>query len=323
MEILTEQKAEKLNETNYQERIIGKVEGLKLGPTIIALAGIHGNEPTGIKAIEHVLEKIGGLEKEFKGTFIGIRGNLEALNKGQRFIDEDMNRIWFTSILDKVRRTSFAEVKTAERRETKAILEIIDHIILKEDKESPVIFADLHTFSSETGLFAISSRDEKNVSLLSKLKVPLIFGIEKALHGTALKYIQNTGNIGFAFEAGMHFSESAEFNATAGLYALLVAAECLDVSYIPDYKAYDDFLAHQTSALPLKVEFVYKHIIEEDDEFVMRPGFKNFDKVKKGDWLANDVLGKIEAQADGFILMPLYQKQGNDGFFIVKEIELE
>lgn len=323
MEISTEKKAGKLTQTNYQERIIGKVEGLKPGPTIIALAGIHGNEPTGIKAIEHVLEKISGLEKEFKGTFIGIRGNLEALRKGERFIDEDMNRIWFTSILDKVRRTPFAEVKTAERRETKAILEIIDHIILKEDKESPVIFADLHTFSSETGLFAISSREEKNVSLLSKLKVPLIFGIEKALHGTALKYIQNTGNIGFAFEAGMHFSESAEFNATAGLYALLVAAECLDVSYIPDYNAYDDFLAHQTSGLPLKVEFLYKHIIEEEDEFIMRPGFKNFDKVKKGDWLANDVLGKIEAQSDGYILMPLYQKQGNDGFFIVKEIELE
>jgi succinylglutamate desuccinylase len=319
LETLTDKK-EIEDSSLYDSRIIGKVVGDKPGPTIIALAGVHGNEPTGIEAIEHVLEKIEGLEDRFRGTFIGIRGNLKALNKGKRFIDEDMNRIWFTSILDKVRRTPFHEVKTAERRETKAVLEIIDPIILKENKTEPVIFADLHTFSSENGLFAISSRAQKNVDLLSKLNIPLIFGIEKALHGTALKYVQNTGNIGFALEAGRHYSESAEFNSNAGLYTLLVGSGCLDVSNIPDYKAYDEFLAEQTAGLPKKVEFVYKHIIEEDDEFEMRPGFRNFDLVEKGDWLANDKMGKIEAQSDGYILMPLYQKQGNDGFFIVKDL---
>ncbi|MEP1138649.1 MAG: succinylglutamate desuccinylase/aspartoacylase family protein [Balneola sp.] len=318
---MAENKSGKINSILYKDRIIGKIEGQKAGPTIIALAGIHGNEPTSIKAIEHVLEKIEGLGKKFKGTFIGIRGNLEALSKGERFIDEDMNRIWFTSILDKIRRTSMDDVLTAERRETKAVLEIIDPIILDENKSQPVIFADLHTFSAETGLFAISSREKKNVDLLSKLNVPLIFGIEKALHGTALKYIQNTGNIGFAFEAGMHFSESAEFNATAGIYSLLIASGCLDISDIPDYNPYHDFLAQQTEGLPKKVEFIYKHIIEKDDDFLMRKGFKNFDRVKKGDWLANDKMGRIEAQTDGYILMPLYQAQGDDGFFIVKDLE--
>tara|TARA_R100001460_G_scaffold108366_1_gene159246 strand:+ start:1463 stop:2431 length:969 start_codon:yes stop_codon:yes gene_type:complete len=320
LQTFTEQQTDNLENVDYQKRIIGKIEGKKPGPTIIALAGVHGNEPTSIKAVEHVLEKVTGLEDKFNGTFIGIRGNLEALSKGERFIDEDMNRIWFTSILDKVRRTPFGEILTAERRETKAVLEIIDPIILNENKNETVIFADLHTFSAETGLFAISSREKKNVDLLSKLNVPLIFGIEKALHGTALKYIQSTGNIGFAFEAGMHFSESAEFNATAGIYALLNASGCLDLSHIPDYEPYHDFLAQQTAGLPKKVEFIYKHIIEEDDEFVMRPGFKNFDKIKKGDWLANDKLGRIEAQAEGYILMPLYQEQGDDGFFIVKDL---
>ncbi|MEP1151471.1 MAG: succinylglutamate desuccinylase/aspartoacylase family protein [Balneola sp.] len=321
MDIITEKEVDKADSLLNTDRIIGRVEGAEPGPTILALAGIHGNEPTGIKAIEHVLEMLKGLEDKLRGTFIGIRGNLEALEKGERFIDEDMNRIWFTSILDKVRRTPINDLKTAERRETKAVLEVIDPYIHKENKEYPIVFADLHTFSSENGLFAISSRDSKNEELLSKLKIPLIFGIEKALHGTALKYVQNAGNISFAFEAGMHFSEKAEFNATAGLYALLVATECLDVSYIPDYKSYNDFLVEQTSGLPDKVEFVYKHIVEVDDEFEMKAGFKNFDRIKKGDWLANDKLGKIEAQVDGYILMPLYQKQGSDGFFIVRDIE--
>ncbi len=323
METLIKPQKSELFAEKHSERVIGYMQGKKPGPTIIALAGVHGNEPTGIAAIEHVLEHLEGAESHFCGTLIGLKGNLPALETGVRYIDEDMNRIWFTSILDKVRRTPRNELKTTERKETKDLLEILDPIILPEEKPAPVIFADFHTFSSENALFVISSSANKNVELLSELEVPLIFGIEKALHGTALKYVQNAGNIGFAFEAGMHFSESAEFNATAGLYSLLVASGCLESKLIDDYSKYDAFLKEQTRALPEQVEFVYKHIIEDEDEFEMRPGFKNFDCVEKGDWLANDCHGKIEAQANGYILMPLYQKQGSDGFFIVKDIEEE
>ncbi len=322
METLTIKNQLKTEEKkDLPDRIIGEIAGEHPGPTIIALAGVHGNEPTGITAIEHVLEKLEGSASSFNGKFIGIRGNLEALQAGVRYIDEDMNRIWFTSILDKIRRTPIEDVKTAERRETKKVLEIIDPIILNPDKQHPVVFADLHTFSSENGLFAISSDADRNVELLEKLNIPLIFGIEKALHGTALKYVQNQGNVGFALEAGQHFSESAEFNATAGLYSLLISAGCLSKDDIPDYQGYTNFLADQTKNLPEKVEFIYKHIVEEEDDFVMRAGFKNFDSVNKGDWLANDKMGKIVAQTDGYILMPLYQRQGTDGFFIVKDVE--
>lgn len=301
------------------DRIIGRIDGGQKGPVVIALAGIHGNEPTGIMAIRHIMEKLEPVKEQFKGTFIGVIGNAEAIKKKQRFIDEDMNRIWFTSILDKIRRTPKHELKTVERRETKELLEIIDPYILNEDAEEPVIFADLHSFSAESGLFVISTRHERNVELLSPLKVPLIFGIEKALHGTALKYIQNTGNIGFAYEAGQHYSEDAELNATTGLLCMLVSAGCLGASQIKDFVSYHDYLTRQTDPYPHKVEFLYKHIIEPEDDFKMKPGFKNFDQVKKGDWLADDRHGKILAQRDGYILMPLYQDQGEDGFFIVED----
>lgn len=315
------QQKEKQNSSaiQYSDRLIGDLKGAKPGPTVIALAGIHGNEPTGIDAIRHLFEKLEDKADVFSGRFIGLIGNIEALRANKRYIDEDMNRIWFTSILDKVRRTPIQQLKTAERRETKKLLEIIDPFIQDEDKKHQVIFADLHSFSTESGLFAISTRDEENVQLLSQLQVPLIFGIEKALHGTALKYIQNTGNIGFAFEAGQHSSEDAEDNAKAGLMCLLVAAGCISAGEIEGYTQYYDYLCDQTKELPHKVEFLYKHIIEPEDEFVMRPGFKNFDCVEVGQWLASDRQGKIEAQRAGYILMPLYQKQGDDGFFIVQE----
>jgi succinylglutamate desuccinylase len=315
---LTEEGIE-VADIEYSDRIIGDLKGQEPGPTVIALSGIHGNEPAGLKAIKHIMAKLESNTADFKGRFLGLIGNIEALREQRRFIDEDMNRIWFTSILDKIRRTPIDEVKTAERRETKKLLEVIDPIILNEESDQPVIFVDFHTFSAQSGLFVISTRDERNVELLGQLRVPLIFGIEKALHGTALKYVQNTGNIGFAFETGQHNTELAEHNASAGLLCLLVAAGCISASRIEDFTNYYDHLNKQTASLPHKVEFLYKHIIEPDDDFEMRPGFKNFDKIEKGQWLANDEHGKILAQRSGFILMPLYQNQGEDGFFIVQE----
>lgn len=310
-----------LHSTEYDHRLIGEIHGSEDGPIIIALAGIHGNEPTGIDAIEHVLEKLYPVKDRFKGSLIGLKGNLQALETHQRYVEEDMNRIWHTSILDKIRRTPIEDLITLERKEVKELLNILDPLILDETLNRQIVFADFHTFSADTGLFAITPRKEENIKLLGQLKVPLIFGIENALYGTALKYFQMIGHIGFGFEAGKHFSEEAELNASAGLLCMLVGAGCIPASLIKDYPSYHDYLGRQTAPLPHKVEFQYKHIIEPGDAFRMKPGYRNFDRVKKGDWLAEDRHGKIMAQKDGFILMPLYQEQGEDGFYIVTECD--
>jgi len=51
----------------------------------------------------------------------------------------------------------------------------------------------------------------------------------------------------------------------------------------------------------------------------MYPDYKNFQKVSKGEVIAKDKNGEIVAPVDALILMPLYQKQGDDGFFLIKE----
>ena len=52
----------------------------------------------------------------------------------------------------------------------------------------------------------------------------------------------------------------------------------------------------------------------------MRPDYKNFQRIKKGEKLAFDDSEEVSSPDDGLILMPLYQKRGEDGFFLVKEI---
>lgn len=168
-------------------------------------------------------------------------------------------------------------------------------------------------------MFAITARKEDHINLFSKLHVPLIFGIEKTLRGTAFRYYQDKGCVTFALEGGQHENKVTIKNNTAAMLAMLDEVGCLDTSDLPAFERHEAYLAKQNKRLPAQVELVYQHIIEPGDNFRMQPGFNNFQPVRKGEWLANDQEGKITAQSDGYLLMPLYQQQGNDGFFIVQE----
>ena len=302
------------------QHYIADVVGGNPGPTIIAVAGIHGNEATGVSAIERVIKEIEPVKAKMKGRFLGLKGNIPALSAGVRFVDEDMNRLWTTSILDKIRRTKSRELSSIDRVEVKKMLQILDPIVVTDESEE-IIYVDLHTFSGSGGLFSITSDDERHSRILSKLGVPRIFGLQHSIPGTSMDYVEDAGHIGFAFETGTHGSKEAEDNAFAGLLVLLESIGMIDRSDITDYDICHDYLMSRVSGYPSKVQFLYKHIIEEGDEFIMRPGFQNFDEVQKGDWLASDRNGKIKALADGYLLMPLYQEQGNDGFFIVRDCD--
>jgi len=48
----------------------------------------------------------------------------------------------------------------------------------------------------------------------------------------------------------------------------------------------------------------------------MNPGFANFDPIRRGRVLAGKASGPVAAPFSGVLLMPLYQKLGEDGFFI-------
>lgn len=302
------------------KRIIGSVEGRKQGPTVIFIAGIHGNEPASVEAVSDVINILQTIENRLKGRVIGIRANIKALERGVRYIDEDMNRIWFPSIIEKIRKKKETELVSSERIETKRLISTIEEYVFPSArKNSPTLFVDLHTFSADGWMFSMTSSVKKQVDLLSELYVPMVFGIEETLKGTALNYYQQQGLMSFGLEGGQHTDELTTYNTAASLMLLLNAAGCISREHIPDLKEYEDHLRDHTINLPQKTELVYQHIIEPGDNFEMRPGYKNFQPVKKGEWLATDREGKIYSECDGFILMPLYQEQGDDGFFIIRE----
>jgi succinylglutamate desuccinylase len=63
----------------------------------------------------------------------------------------------------------------------------------------------------------------------------------------------------------------------------------------------------------------YRHAITAADLFRMKPGFRNFQPVTRGQVVAEDARGEVRMPGSGRILMPLYQEQGEEGFFLVRE----
>ncbi len=309
--------------TEKLSRVIGLVEGPDEGPSVVAVGGMHGNEPSGVEALQEITENLKEKSRFFNGRFLALRGNIPALERKVRYIDEDMNRIWFPSIIDEIRRTPERELASSERREIKGLLNILDKFLPENPKNSPhpVVIADLHSFSAEGSMFAITAPSSRNIGLFSKLHVPLVFGIEKTLRGAALRFYQDLGNITFALEGGHHQNEVTKDNNAAAMLAMLDEIGCIDSSDLPAFSRHEKYLKEQNKRLPAQVKLVYQHLVEPHDSFKMRPGFKNFQPIKEGEWLAKDNSGKILAQCDGYILMPLYQQQGNDGFFIAREVE--
>jgi hypothetical protein len=77
---------------------------------------------------------------------------------------------------------------------------------------------------------------------------------------------------------------------------------------------------HLSKAIGKVVEVRYRHPVCADDDFEMEPGFHNFDQIAKGQVLAHDRNGPVRAPETGLLLMPLYQKLGEDGFFIGRRV---
>jgi hypothetical protein len=79
-------------------------------------------------------------------------------------------------------------------------------------------------------------------------------------------------------------------------------------------------LRRATEGVPGILEVTYRHAIVPQDRFQMRPGFRSFECVRSGQVIADDAAGRVAVPSDGFLLMPLYQKLGNDGFFVARPV---
>ena len=183
-------------------RIIGKIKGKNAGPTVVFFAGIHGNEFAGVHALIEVFSRLS--EDDINGTVYGIAGNLPALEKSQRYLEEDLNRIWTKERIEVL--PSKTE-RSIEENEQSEMLEILNDILRLH--KGPLYFIDFHTTSSKTIPFITINDALINRIFSKKFPVPIVLGIEEYLHGPLLSYINALGYVSLGFESGQHDDEQA------------------------------------------------------------------------------------------------------------------
>lgn len=296
-------------------RIVAAHRGTRPGPTVVVSGGVHGNEPAGVLAARRVVEAVVEHGLPLAGRILAVAGNIAALGERRRYLVRDLNRRWDPSMLAAL--DGPADALTAEDREQR---ELYDLFVELEGEGGPLVFLDLHTTSGESPPFICMADTLANRTIAFALPIPVILGLEEVIDGSMLGYLVDRGHLGVAIEGGQHDDPVSVDRHAGAIWLVLVAAGCLDRADVPDFDAVYTTVSDATRSLPPVVEIRHRQVTAEGDGFVMEPGWKSFQPVEAGTLLARDAAGEIHAPEAGLLLMPRYQPQGDDGFFVIREV---
>lgn len=297
-------------------RELGRIEGLEPGATLICLGGLHGNEPAGVLATQRVLDYLSGREYELKGHVVGVVGNRQALAADRRFVDHDLNRAWQPDRLAQLRTDGL--VDEGEDREQLELDDALGSILV--GAEGRVFLLDLHTTSGPGCAFAILDDTLPNREIALDFPVPLILGLEEELSGTLASHLTAQGVTVLGFEAGQHTDPGSIDRAEAAVWIALDSGGFL-IGSLRDKAAEARRHLLEDSDVGRRIfEVRHRHHIEPTDGFRMHSGYRNFGTVEAGENVGSSLRGEVETPFGGRVLMPLYQDQGEDGFFLVREV---
>lgn len=313
------------------KRIIGSYSDPEPGALVVVFGAVHGNELAGVRALEEIFSM---LEREpsvnpgftFRGKLLGLIGNRQALAGGQRFLRRDLNRMWSSANVHRIRHSDPGSLD-AEDLECAEILDLL-HEEIRETRPEALVLLDLHTTSADGGIFCIPSDDAASLRLAKALHAPVILGMLEGLEGTLLHFAAGNHfeisgypkySLGVAFEAGQHEDPLSVSRSIAAIVNCLRACGCIRQEDVDS--RHEIILKTFSDPLPKVTRLRHIHHIRPGDAFRMRPGYLNFQPIRSGEHLADDTTGPILAPQNGRILMPLYQPLGTDGFFVVQDME--
>jgi predicted deacylase len=299
------------------ERTIAAFHTGTEGPTVVFTGGVHGNEPAGVVALERVADRLRQHPEGLKGQFFAFKGNLQALEDNERFVRQDLNRIWTKENMKVAdTRTTLPDGWTGDRKEMFELYQHLKKVV--EFGTPPFYFIDLHTVSSASSPFIVINDMLINRELAEKMPVPIILGVEEYVDGTMLNQVNRLGHVAIGFEAGRHDDPMSVDRHESFIWLILHHTDCLsDQGNIRK--------AFHTGRIKSKFqhrffELKFRYRVRFEGTFRMLPGYKNFQEIDQDEWLASSQQGKIESPRKGRIFMPLYQSKGKDGFFIIRQV---
>ncbi|MEQ8552644.1 MAG: succinylglutamate desuccinylase/aspartoacylase family protein [Cyclobacteriaceae bacterium] len=302
-------------EKQYQgvTRVLVDIDSGIPGPLILAVGGIHGNELAGIIAIHQVADRLENHNIQIKGRFLGLTGNINAVRERQRYIDKDLNRIFPRSRSKCI--TYCGAV--SEVNELDEFIQLIDDNV---EADQEVFYVDCHTTSSETAPYLSVNEYDKSIELADGFPLATVVGLQKVLPGCCAEYLNLRGFHGFTAEGGQHDDFASIENLEAIIWMMFCHTGAVDRKTGSEcFPHHYQLLSKNIIEGKKKFELIYHYRIAENEQFSMKPGYINFQRIEKGEWLASNQHSKIHSPYDCRILMPLYQEQGDDGFFLLQE----
>lgn len=289
-------------------------------PTLVVIAGIHGNEPASVMAMEGLFnEKYRG-RFSFQGNVLVLKGNEQALKRKERYIEKDLNRIWTKENLNLVRMKDSGEsgFSYPELEELAALDHLITTIIDKYATDK-ILFTDLHTTSSESCAFLPFNDTLVNRSVAKQFPVPLILGIEEYLEGPLMSHINDLGYPALGFEAGKHEDPDSIRRHQAFIKLCMNHLGIIHLT-ITELKSEEGYLKNNRDIPEGFYEILCRYPISPEQDFEMKPGFFNFNPIQKGHELAQNNGKAVISPYKGMVFLPLYQQMGQEGFFIVRPV---
>lgn len=178
-----------------------RVEQLGEGTPEVAVVGaIHGDEPCGAKAIERILENPPGVKRSVKL----IVANERALERGERYVDTDLNR-------------AFPGDPESEYYEDRLAADLLNEL------EGCTVLA-LHSTQSTAEPFAlVDAVDETARTIVPSLPVTKLVETGPYTEGRLVAFVPT-----IEVECGLQGSETAAENAYHVIVAFLRATDALD-----------------------------------------------------------------------------------------------
>jgi len=240
-----------------------KIDGRKRGPTSIILAGIHGDEFCGVKAIEKVLTN---LRIERGSIWFGL-GNPRALENNIRYTECNLNRMFNSDDILSIKEKRSYEYTRAQ--------------FLKKYFVQADALLDIHASSiPKSKPFAICEKNAQ--AIVEYLPVDrVVSGFDKVEPGGTDYFMNSIGKIGICLECGYINSQKSIAVAAKGIIAFLKAQGHI----IND-------ISHRKQSY-IKIYDLY---ITRSKTFTLFKYFDDFEKLPSGYIIGRD--GNIDVIAD-------------------------
>ncbi len=249
---------------------ITTIKGKNPGKTVAIIAGIHGNEQGGLRAIEEAILSI----PVENGTVHHIVGNPRALKQNVRFTEMNLNRAFIRGPLKNPKLEN-----SYERLRAKELMPLLDtcdalldiHSVAKQ-RSTPFIIC-------EPSYFPIAK----------KLPFPIISNGWNTLEPGGTDYYMSTaGKIGICIECGQHTDPIVPKRALKGIRAFLQLMGNISGEPIPD--------------TPNQKIITVIDILITKIDFKLAKDFYDFEPVTKGQLLGIDGQEEYKAPSNGVVI---------------------